>query len=620
MNFYIRQIKLWFNKLVEPKVYEFEPNKINVITGDSSTGKSSILRIIDYCLLSEHSTIVEDVINQNVSWYGLAFHLNGVDYVVARRNPKNETPDQGIFFEEETNLPSTMPQVNHTRGELLLKLNDLFHTPNATFRVDRKNTEVSLNFRHFLIFSYLSEDIIATMNTYFDTHFFSSNLGFDYFLDDFIKIALGIEDAKQDELKKRYAEERKKLDTETKKRDEYEKKEQVYENTIRRLKDKFVSLGLGQNSFFSDVDAMQQTIKEALQNFERYNDTSKVMHDLDDLKRKSKNLAIQIAKCNSLKNEYKRYQKNAKIQSDSLAPLDYLEAHIEEVLDFEDTKLLVESLKDSLCKVRETENQKIELPENFEQYYNKLVEQKQTIDSKIARMGKLSRNAESVRWMHEALKLKLDFENLKVPKFKGLSESAYIDLQDQVSHLNDQLSRFVSNQKEIEDKLDDAIKKYYNSQRGISASYNSCRPHFSIKERMLMLRSADLDFYKRNVGSKSNYMFMHLCFYLGLHDFLLQQRNTFVPNFLFVDQPSIPYYADKNRDNILNDDENKLQEAFYLLNHFMDTVIGFEKHDFQIIMIEHADSKYWDKFKYFETRYVFTKDKDFGLIPEILAK
>lgn len=622
MNFYIRQIKLWFKKSVLPKVYEFEPNKINVITGDSSTGKSSILRIIDYCLLSGRSTIVEDVINQNVSWYGLAFHLNGVDYVIARRNPKNETPDQGLFFAEETELPSMMPQINHTRGELLLKFNDLFHTPNATFRIDRKKTEVSLNFRHFLIFSYLTEDIIATMNTYFDTHFFSSNLGFDYFLDDFIKIALGIEDAKQDELKKQYAEERKRLETETKKRNEFKKKKQVYENTLRRLKDKFVSLGLGQDSFFSDVDAMQQIIKDALQNFERYSDTSKVMQELDDLKRKSKNLAIQIAKYNSLKYEYKRYQKNAKIQSDSLAPLDYLEAHIEEVLDFEDTKLLVESLKDSLCKVRETEIQKIELPENFEQCYLKLVEQKQTIDSKIAQMGKFFQNAESVRWMHEALKLKIAFENLKVPKFNGLPESAYIDLQEQVGYLKDQLSRFISNKKEIEDQLDDAINKYYSSQRGISASYNSCRPHFCIDERMLMLRSVDLDFYKRNVGSKSNYMFMHLCFYLGLHDFLLQQNNSFVPNFLFIDQPSIPYYADKdkNKDNILNDDEKKLQEAFYLLNHFMDTIVGFDKQNFQIIMIEHADSKYWDQFKYFETRYVFTKDKDFGLIPEILAK
>lgn len=622
MIFYIRQIKLWFKKVVEPKIYEFEPNKINVITGDSSTGKSSILRIIDYCLLSECSTIVEDVINQNVSWYGLAFTLNGVDYVIARQNPENETPNQRIFFAEGKNLPSSSPRANHSRGELLLKLNDLFHIPRITFQVDRKRTEVSLNFRHFLIFSYLTEDIIATMNTYFDMHFFSSNLCFDYFLDDFIKIALGIDDAKQDELKQQYAEESKRLETEAKKRVEYKKKKQVYENKLRCSKEKFVSLGLAQDGLFSDVHAMLEIIKVGLQNFERYSDTSKVMKELDDLKRRSKNLAIQIAKYNSLKKEYKRYQENAKSQSDSLVPLNYLYAHIEEVLDYEDTKLLVESLKDSLRKVKEAKNQKIELPENFEQHYQKLVEQKQSIDSKIAQMGRLSQNAESVSWMHRALKLRLNLENLKVPQFKGLSQSDYIDLQNHVVSLKDQLSRFISNKNEIEGKLDDAINKYYGLQNGISASYNSCLPHFSIDERMLMLECADSKFYKRNVGSKSNYMFMHLCFYLGLHDFLLQQNNSFVPNFLFIDQPSIPYYADKDKgkDHIINDDEKKLQEAFYLINRFMDTTVGLNKQNFQIIMIEHADTKYWKKFKYFETRYVFTKDKDFGLIPEIVAK
>lgn len=231
MNFYIRHIKLWFKINLEPKVYEFKPNKINVITGDSSTGKSSILRIIDYCLLSERSTIVEDVINQNVKWYGLAFSLNNVNYLVARKNPQNETADQQIFFSEGTDFPDKL-QANTNRGELLLKFNELFHTPKATFRIDKKKAEVNLNFRHFLIFSYLTEDIIATMNTYFDTHFFDSKLEFDYFLDDFIKIALGIEDAKQDELKKKYAEEKKKIDAEYKKREEYEKKKQNYEKNF----------------------------------------------------------------------------------------------------------------------------------------------------------------------------------------------------------------------------------------------------------------------------------------------------------------------------------------------------------------------------------------------------
>lgn len=112
-------------------------------------------------------------------------------------------------------------------------------------------------------------------------------------------------------------------------------------------------------------------------------------------------------------------------------------------------------------------NKKIELPENFEQHYKDLIAQKQAVDSKIARMDKLSKNTASVRWMHEAVKLRVEFENLKEPKFKGLTDSEYINLQDEVNDLSDKISRFISNKSEIEAGLDDAINKYYGSQMGV---------------------------------------------------------------------------------------------------------------------------------------------------------
>ena len=367
---------------------------------------------------------------------------------------------------------------------------------------------------------------------------------------------------------------------------------------------------------------MLSIVKQGLLKFEQYFDNDKIMKELDVLKEKRKTLTANIAKYNSLRREYERYQELSKKQGDSLVPLDFLNKHLEEVLDYEDTKLLVLSLRDSLQKIKDNFEQKVELPEKFEQHYKKMIEQRQAVDSKIARMGKLSKNATSVRWMHDTVKLKVEFDNLKEPKFKGMQDPEYINLQDKVNDLNDKISRFISNKSEIEAGIDETINKYYGSQIGISATYNSCRPHFNIEERMLMLKSPDSKFYKRNVGSKSNYMFMHLCFFLGLHDFLLQKNNAFVPNFLFIDQPSIPYYADKTKhnENVQNDDEKKLRDAFCLMNRFMDTIVGLKKQDFQIIMIEHADSKYWDNFNYFETRYVFTEDKDFGLIPEILAR
>jgi cell shape-determining protein MreC len=98
-------------------------------------------------------------------------------------------------------------------------------------------------------------------------------------------------------------------------------------------------------------------VKQGLHKFEQYSDNNKIMKDLEDLKECRKTLTAQIAKYNSLKREYKRYQDISQDQGDSLVPLDFLNKHIEEVLDYEDTKLLVQSLRDSLQKIRE--NQKM---------------------------------------------------------------------------------------------------------------------------------------------------------------------------------------------------------------------------------------------------------------------
>ena len=75
MKFILHEIKLWFkNKTFEAKSYRFLPNKINVITGDSSTGKSSFLNIIDYCLLSDQVKIPSTITNA-VEWFGIKLCL-----------------------------------------------------------------------------------------------------------------------------------------------------------------------------------------------------------------------------------------------------------------------------------------------------------------------------------------------------------------------------------------------------------------------------------------------------------------------------------------------------------------------------------------------------------------
>ena len=83
MKFNILKVILWL-KSGNVRELTFEPEKINLITGDSSTGKTDIINIIYYCLFDENRKITESIINENVDWYGIKLQINDKLYTVCR--------------------------------------------------------------------------------------------------------------------------------------------------------------------------------------------------------------------------------------------------------------------------------------------------------------------------------------------------------------------------------------------------------------------------------------------------------------------------------------------------------------------------------------------------------
>ena len=85
MIFYLDQMILWL-KTGKKRVLKFENDKVNIVTGNSKTGKTAILEILDYCFCgsSETVTISREHIGENVIWYGVKFHINDKTYTIAR--------------------------------------------------------------------------------------------------------------------------------------------------------------------------------------------------------------------------------------------------------------------------------------------------------------------------------------------------------------------------------------------------------------------------------------------------------------------------------------------------------------------------------------------------------
>lgn len=89
------QIKsiLLYNYAGNKRVLNFELGAINIITGRSSTGKSAIIEIVDYCLGRTSFRVPEGIIRDTVVWYAVLFQINKTKYALPSNQPARAIVD-----------------------------------------------------------------------------------------------------------------------------------------------------------------------------------------------------------------------------------------------------------------------------------------------------------------------------------------------------------------------------------------------------------------------------------------------------------------------------------------------------------------------------------------------
>ena len=68
---------------------------LNIITGRSSTGKSAIIELFDYCTGSDDNTIPSGVITENARLYFVILYKNDTQLVIARKQAERT---RKLFF------------------------------------------------------------------------------------------------------------------------------------------------------------------------------------------------------------------------------------------------------------------------------------------------------------------------------------------------------------------------------------------------------------------------------------------------------------------------------------------------------------------------------------------
>lgn len=620
MNFYIKNIQLWFRKDYSPKPnfikYEFKPNKVNVITGDSSTGKSSILDIIDYCLLSDHPSIVEDIINENVRYYGMSYSINGRNYITVRIAPQLERASSKMYWIEADDYPEKL-EFEQNVSEVKTELNRLFYIPQKYLKVGKKN--VLFSYRHFLLFNYLTEDIISSANIYFDTAFFESK-EYEDLLEPILEFANGIDSLRLKEATERLKQLEKDLDNYQKAHIKAEKSNREYLEELNSIFDKAASLNIVSNSNLfikEDIVALKHYVQSAISTYDQLIKNDEQTENLEKLKNKRDKIKEKMNVYESLSSEVDSYRKQYNKTADSLKPINYIKDHIGEVIKYPETEELLNLLENALNAVQRISNVPSELPVDFVDRYNELKIEYKAIEDKLKELNSFRSKITNKLWLNNALDVKYRLKALKQPPKDDYSSSIEHEKASTIAILSDEVDKLSAIPNTICEDLNTSIKCYFDMQDGVSGSYKNSKTLFDLENRRLLLKKPGDDFPIKNVGSKSNYMFLHLCFFLGLHELLIKNASKQVPSFLFIDQPSIPYYADKQV--LDSDDKLQLLKAFGMLNFFIERMTGplFGK-NFQIILIEHADKSYWKDLKHFHTTRSFIKEENGGLIPQYI--
>lgn len=174
MTFQIKKLILWPKKEGKPfRTVDFALNKVNVITGDSRTGKSAIVPIIDYCLASSDCLIPRDIIRDNVAWYGLLVNLGGDGYTLFARKESDDDKPSDVFVLKENITEDAIPAVfdesqDKVNGDYVKsRLNAIANIPYVKKEMDNGRKVEHLSFRDVSHINLQAQEVMASQSVFF---------------------------------------------------------------------------------------------------------------------------------------------------------------------------------------------------------------------------------------------------------------------------------------------------------------------------------------------------------------------------------------------------------------------------------------------------------------------
>lgn len=601
MRFIIHKMILWLENDTCREV-KFHKNKVNVITGDSGTGKTAILDIIDYCFFASKTEIPHEKINENVKWYGLNFSINNKTFTIARSKFRSsKSLSKEYYFSAIGNIPD-LPSSNISEKDCKSILEQEFSIDKnivIPYGGNKLSAGSKISLRYFLMFNTQSEDIITNKHVFFDKQ---NDEKYREALERIFDIATGIDTVENILIREKIREIEKEINRLEKKQLSYEDSASLYEENKAELIRKAKEYNLIDDSIM-DLDTCLQQLKEVVFNYKEF--VSSEPDNISTLKSQKSALLRKIKAYKTFDGQYKKYKEVESNNLHSLKPITYIKDNFYEVIQTPDMRGLLLDFEKELYRIKNTLNQKYPLNLNIRAEVKKLEEELQSVEALLdlapTEKNTFTNDIEKYIFIGELKHTLSIYEDRKT--------SIYQDYETQIITKRELLAELIDSLDENTDKdaaiklLEELIDRYLEQSKEALGIYSGFKALFDDKNKKLNLRKPKTA-NPSTIGSSSNHLFLHICLFLGLHELILKQNSPFVPQFLILDQPSRPYYGEdtklketkqKTWEEVNLGDKKKITIAMKLLNDFILYVNKEFKKDFQIIILEHIPKSIWEE-------------------------
>lgn len=628
MYFQLRQVILWPRRGGEPRVVKFEPGMVNVISGASKTGKSSVIPIIDYCLGSDKCAIPVGVIRETCSWFGVLIDTVEGQKLLARREPGELKSSGEMFLLEapEIEPPQEIQAKNQNVEHVKAVLNRLAGLSNLQFEPCTEDRfKFRPSFRDLMAFLFQPQNIVANPDVMF---FKADTTEHREKLKTIFPYVLGV--VSPELLQARHELDRmqrvlRRKESELKARQDSGAAWQREGFAWVRLAIEYGLLPpytVVPNDWPSTVDllraALQSDTRSATPTLASMD---VIMTRLAELRTAESTLVANLNQSRQRLHELRRldessdaYGNGLRIQRDRLG----LSSWIRTLPSAQPVAVLEPSEAgrariDQLCEALEGIELRLRShPSVAESLGRETLRQRETVDGVLGELAAVRQEIRTLEGKSEQAR-KVTTRGEEISRFLGRLQEALrlYEAADTSSALGEEiaalkaqveaLARFVS-EHEIGRKLENALNTIQEISSRLIPQLDGEWPdapiRLVIQELTVKVIRGTRDDYLWEIGSGANWLAYHVALTLALQGYFLRLPHHPVPGLLIYDQPSQVYFparriesstADAPEPEWKNEDVVAVRKVFALF----DRVINRTDGRMQIIVLDHADEEVW---------------------------